>query len=112
MMEPSDIELVLRVRAGDTAAFGQLAERYREPLRRYFLALTGDPSRADDDAQETLLRLWLCRERYEPAGRFAGYLFRIARHYWLNQRKKEQKRPAPAALDDLDAGLPGTAFQV
>jgi len=111
-MEPSDIELMLRVRAGETAAFQELARRYREPLRRYFIALTGDPFQADDFAQETLLRLWLSRARYEPTGRFAGYLFRIARHYWLNQRKKQQKRPPAVALGAVEANPHATALQV
>lgn len=87
-MEPGDIELMLRVRQGDAAAFRLLAGRYREPLRRYFAAQLAEPGAADDAAQETLLRLWLSRERYEPTGRFASYLFRIARHHLLNQRKK------------------------
>jgi RNA polymerase sigma-70 factor (ECF subfamily) len=110
-MEPSDIELMLRVRAGDPAAFHQLARRYREPLRRYFAALAGSAGPVDDLAQETLLRLWLVRERYEPTGRFAGYLFSIARHHWLNQRKKQQKRPARLAPLE-EAALEAAPFQV
>src|SRR5262245_46972146 len=112
-MEPGDIELMLRVRAGEAVAFQRLAERYREPLRRYFAAVSGDASQADDLAQETLLRLWLARERYEPAGRFAGYLFGIARHHWLNQRRKQRRAPAPVELAVAEeAALQGAAFQV
>ena len=87
-MEPTDIELMLRVREGDVAAFRQLAERYRGPLRRFFAAVLADRSRVDDCDQETLLRLWLSRCRYEPTGRFSTYLFQIGRHHWLNERKK------------------------
>src|SRR5687767_13212663 len=79
----SDIELMLRAREGDAAAFAELARRYREPLRRYFAAQLADRSAAEDGVQETFLRLWLLRERYEPSGAFAAYLFRIARHYLL-----------------------------
>ena len=45
-------------------------------------------SQADDFVQETFLRLWLARSRYEPTGKFSTYLFQIGKHYWLNQRKK------------------------
>ncbi len=89
-MEPTDIELMLRAKDGDVAAFQELAHRYREPLRRFFASLLADRSQADDFAQETLLRLWSTRQRYEPTGRFSTYLFQIGRHYWLNQRNRFQ----------------------
>jgi len=87
-MEPTDIQLMLRVRQGDVEAFRMLAVRYREPLRRYFASLIADRIQADDYAQETLLRLWATRERYEPTGKFSVFLFQIGKRYWLNQRKK------------------------
>ncbi len=87
-MEPTDIELMLRVRDSDVAAFQELLRRYREPLRRFFAALLADPSQADDFVQETFLRLWIARHRYEPTGRFSSYLYQIGRHHWFNQRKK------------------------
>jgi RNA polymerase sigma-70 factor (ECF subfamily) len=99
-LEPTDIELMLRAKTGDAAAFHELVARYREPLRRFFASLLADRSLADDFAQETLLRLWLARQAYEPTGRFSTYLFQIGRHYWLNQRKKFRPREAPAGLEE------------
>ena len=46
-MQPTDIELMLRVRGGDVAAFRELVERYRGPLWRFFAAVLEDRSRAD-----------------------------------------------------------------
>src|SRR5213596_1446933 len=83
---------MLRVKAGDVAAFRMLVYRYREPLRRFFAAVLPDRSLADDCAQETFLRLWVSRERYEPAGRFSTYLFEIGKRHWLNERRR--LRPA------------------
>jgi RNA polymerase sigma-70 factor (ECF subfamily) len=104
-MEPTDIELMLRVRGGEVAAFRELLGRYREPLRRFFAALLADPSQAEDFVQETFLRLWLSRERYEPTGRFSTYLFQIGKHYWLNQRKKLRLPLAEEPIDpELRAG--------
>lgn len=104
-MEPTDIELMLRARAGDVAAFQHLAQRYREPLRRFFAAVLADPSQADDCVQETFLRLWLARGRYEPTGKFSTYLYQIGKHYWLNQRRKLRLELREAdALDDEAEG--------
>jgi RNA polymerase sigma-70 factor (ECF subfamily) len=104
-MEPSDIELMLRVREDEVAAFRELLARYREPLRRFFASLLADRSQVDDFVQETFLRLWLTRHRYEPTGRFSTYLFQIGKHYWLNQRKKFRPELGEVALDpDFQAG--------
>lgn len=99
-MEPTDSELMLRARAGDVAAFQQLALRYREPLRRFFAAVLADRSQTDDFVQETLLRLWVSRERYEPTGKFSTYLFQIGKHYWLNQRNRFRARIGETIIDD------------
>ena len=71
-MEPTDTELMLRVRNDDVAAFRELLRRYREPLRRFFAALLADRSQVDDFVQETFMRLWLHRRRYEPTGKFSA----------------------------------------
>ncbi len=99
MMEPDDITLMLQVRDGSVEAFRALVVRWRLPLRRFFASVIADPSLADDFAQETFLRLWILRDRYEATGRFSAYLFQIARFYWHNQRKRY--RPE-TPLDDLD----------
>jgi RNA polymerase sigma-70 factor, ECF subfamily len=99
-MRLTDIELMLRARDNDTTAYRELMDRYRAPLRRYFASLLADPSQADDFVQETFLRLWLSRQRYEPTGRFSTYLFQIGKHYWLNQRKKFRPEIGMMTLDE------------
>ena len=113
--EPTDIALMLRVRqTGDPQAFALLAARYRTPLRRFFAALLPDAGQADDFAQETLLRLWTSRTRYEPTGSFSAYLFQIGRHYWLNQRVRYRAQAAQevstnSAAFELEIPLPARA---
>jgi RNA polymerase sigma-70 factor, ECF subfamily len=99
--ESTDIELMLRAQNGDAAAFHELVRRYREPLRRFFAAMLADRSQADDFVQETFLRLWLARSRYEPTGKFSTYLFQIGKHYWMNQRKKLRLEVSFDHLDEI-----------
>src|SRR5438093_11809455 len=105
-MRATDIELMLRAREDDAAAFQELANRYREPLRRYFASLLADRTQADDFVQEAFLRLWLCRQRYEPSGKFSTYLYQIAKHYWLNQRKKFRPEFTVEELDETMVAAP------
>lgn len=102
----SDTDLMLRVRdEDDSNAFAELAGRYRGPLTRFFAAVLADTALADDGAQETLLRLWLLRARYEATGRFSSYLFQIARHYSLNQQERYRARLARETSTGIGDGV-------
>ena len=92
--ESEDIELMAAVREGDQQAFAALVYRYRARLRRFYLSLGEEADSAEDLAQETLLRLWVARERYEPHGRFSTYLFQIARNCRLNALRSRKRHPA------------------
>jgi RNA polymerase sigma-70 factor (ECF subfamily) len=92
---------MLRVRDdADRVAFGLLAGRWRPRLRAFFAATLADRQAADDHAQETLLRLWLLRERYQPTGRFEAYLLTIARHHGQNAQVKFRARAARETSGD------------
>ncbi len=101
-----DVSLMCRVqRFGDSTAFALLAARYRGPLKRFFAALLPYPDQSDDFAQETLLRLWLIRERYRPTGNFSAFVFQIARHFYLNQRIRQQRKVYREIAVDAEGAL-------
>jgi RNA polymerase sigma-70 factor (ECF subfamily) len=56
-MDASDSELLKRHLEGDGAAFGEIVDRYAEPLVRLASRLSGDTALAQDLVQETFLRL-------------------------------------------------------
>jgi RNA polymerase sigma-70 factor (ECF subfamily) len=105
-MEPTDIQLMLRVREGDLEAFQALVQRHRASLRRFLAAMLKDAESAEDAVQETLLRLWLLRGRYEPTAAFSTYLFQIARNHAMNARKRLYRDACQKAwnMDDLAEG--------
>jgi len=96
----SDPELMARAKAGDTDAFAVLVERYRRRLCAFFYRLCQDREEASDAAQETLVRLWLARERYRPTARFTTYLYSIAWHHWLNRVRAMKSRPPVVPLEE------------
>ncbi|MCL5670264.1 MAG: hypothetical protein M1423_03065 [Acidobacteria bacterium] len=51
----SDLELMLRVRQGDSESFDELLRRYRAPLVKYFCRMVRDQALAEDLAQEAFL---------------------------------------------------------
>lgn len=66
--------------------FIELAAAEQESLRRFLRGLCGgDGFRADDIAQEALLKAYLSFERFQGRSRFSTWLFRITYNCWYDQ---------------------------
>lgn len=79
-----------------------LVEEVQGPLRRFLCVLCGgDASRADDLAQEALLKAYLSFEGFEGRARFSTWLFRIAYNCFYDWRKAESRNPAVLSGDGL-----------
>ena len=79
-----------------------LVEEVQWPLRRFLCVLCGgDASRADDLAQEALLKAYLSFEGFEGRARFSTWLFRIAYNCFYDWRKAESRNPAVLSGDGL-----------
>lgn len=90
----SDEDLVRRLRRGDLAAFDALYARYDRRLYGYVRRMVGDGGGVDDLFQDILLTV--LRDRtYDPArGRFAAWLFMVARNRCLAEQRREHTREA------------------
>ena len=63
----------------DKAQFIEMVSREQESLRRFLCVLCrGDAFRADDIAQEALLKAYLSFGKFEGRAKFSTWLFRIA----------------------------------
>lgn len=97
----ADVEIMLRVKAGDESAFEEIVRRFRPQLAGFFYAMCWNADTAQDCAQEVLLRLWLYRERYQPtSARLSSYVFIIARNHWASVCRKLKCRPKAVSLDE------------
>jgi len=87
-----DVQLMLKVSAGDNTAFEQLVRRYQDRLVGFFFYVIHDRSVCEDLAQEAFLRVYKSRERYEPTARFSTWLFRIAHNLASNHKRGAARR--------------------
>ena len=71
-------ELVLRARAGDRDAQAALTASHGERVLRFLQVMTGDPSAADDLAQDTWSTALAKLDQLAAPERFANWLLAIA----------------------------------
>ena len=102
--EQDEAALVARVRAGDRAAFGALAERYAGVARRVARAVLGDPDDADDAAQDALLSALVKLDQYDPRRPFGPWLLRIVANAATDRRRRRTVRRAEQLDPALVAG--------
>jgi RNA polymerase sigma-70 factor, ECF subfamily len=84
---PSDEDLMLRVAAGEQAAFHELASRYAPRAAGLARRLTGSESEAEDVVQEALLRVWINAPRWRPLAAFRTWFYRIVVNLCLNRQR-------------------------
>ena len=94
-----DIDLMLRVKAGDWLSFAALMDRHRATVERFLYNKVRDRALAEELAQETFLRVYRARVTYEPTARFKSWLFQIASHLASNSRRDRRREKCHESLD-------------
>lgn len=104
-----DVQLMLRVKEGDEAAFADLVRKYQDRLLAIFTNMFGDSSLAEDLTQEVFLRVYRARRGYEPTAKFSTWLFQISNNLAQNSRRSKGRRKEVqfAAGADSQAVRPG-----
>lgn len=98
--DPTDLDLVVAARSGDTASFGELVRRHGPRLLGLARQVVG-PNLAEDVVQEAMI------DAYRGLGGFSGnsavgtWLYRIA----LNRCLAERRRRRPQIVDAEPLGL-------
>jgi RNA polymerase sigma factor (sigma-70 family) len=59
-------------------------------LRAFARMLCGDRDRADDLAQETLMKAWAARDRYVAGSSFRAWTYTILRHHYFGQIRRQR----------------------
>jgi RNA polymerase sigma-70 factor (ECF subfamily) len=94
----SDRELVYAARVGDTVAFDTLFYRYRDGIFRLGLAITKDPSAAEEITIDTFARAHRALARLEPDDSLRPWLYRVAVNLSYNRRPR--KNVVVSSLED------------
>jgi RNA polymerase sigma-70 factor (ECF subfamily) len=96
----SDEELMMRCRNGDMSAFELLVMRYKDPILNFAYRSIGDYHRAEDLTQETFIRVFNYKNRYEPKCKFKNFIYLIAKNLCRNEIRNRNRRKT-SFLEDL-----------
>ncbi|WP_436760149.1 RNA polymerase sigma factor [Streptosporangium sp. V21-05] len=102
----TDELLVVRCRLGEREAFAELVRAWHDPVWNYVRGMLG-PSRADDVAQEVWVAVVRGLPRLREPGRFAPWLFTIARRAVADRLREEYARPEVPAEEERASADPG-----
>lgn len=94
-----DTELMRRVQAGDEAALGALMQRWERPVKAVIGRLVLNAREAEDLAQETFVRVWQQRAKFNPQAEFRPWIFAIAVNLARNRLRWWRSRPE-VSLDE------------
>jgi RNA polymerase sigma-70 factor (TIGR02960 family) len=93
-LQPLRLEELVRrrVRAGDEAAFRELADAFRGELQAHCYRILGSVQDAEDLVQETLLAAWRGLDGFEGRASLRSWLYRIATNRCLNALRDRGRR--------------------
>ncbi len=86
----SDEELMALLSQGDQAALAELVRRYQNDIFRFSLHYVRDIERAKEMSQETFIRVYVARARFDATRKFRPWLLCIARNLCLNEIKRKK----------------------
>jgi RNA polymerase sigma-70 factor (ECF subfamily) len=104
------MDLLERFTAGDLDAFEALLRQHQHQVYAWIVRIVRDSGIAEDLTVETFWRIYRSRARFDPAGNFGAWAYRIATNAALDHlRKSRRETELPA---DLPAErCPDTALQ-
>lgn len=92
-MDASDSDLMIRLAQGEDQALDLLMRRWGDRVASFLYRMTGRHDVAADLAQETFVKLYQARARYNPSGSFATWLFTIATNLGRNHARWLRRHP-------------------
>ena len=104
-----DVQDMSRLAAGHDAALNELMERHGEKLFHYLVRSLQNEDDAADLAQETFVKVYQSRTRFDPSQKFSTWLYAIASNL-VRDRYRWRSRHPQVSLD-AESDATGDSFR-
>src|SRR5260370_36796526 len=85
---------MVRLREGDDLALNELMERWQKPLHSFILRYVGNYADSIELAQETFVRVYQNRSRFNFKSKFSTWLLAIATNLCRHHPRWRTRHPA------------------
>lgn len=90
---PGDLELIERIREGESSALDLLYRRYSSPVYSLVWKVLQNPDEAQDVALDVFWQIWRQADRYDPSrGAPPAWIFTLARSRAIDRLRARQRR--------------------
>ena len=103
----TDAELIKKIASGDPQAFEKIFQKYKSHVYGLSLRLLASSSLAEDNSQETWIKVVQAASQYEDTGSAQAWILRIAKNTALNTIRKrgwEQELTSEDSEEIADTG--------
>ncbi|MGA7992487.1 MAG: sigma-70 family RNA polymerase sigma factor [Thermoanaerobaculia bacterium] len=102
-----DLELVERIKRGDSSALDALYERYSSPVYSLVWKILQNPEEAEDVALDVFWQIWRQADRYDPSrGAPPAWIFTVARSRAIDRlRARHRREDRTISFDDPAVNL-------
>jgi len=107
----SDAGLMVALQEGRTSAMEDLIERWQARLTGFVFRYIQSEAVARDIVEETFVRIYLARDRYDPRRSFTSWMFGIAANLcrnqfrWWARRRENSLDNLPEPTDPVDPAI-------
>ncbi len=85
--------------------FDQIYQDCFDPVYRYVLSLSQDPTVAEEITQETFFKAMRSLDQFQGKSSLKSWLCAIARNLWLSAQRKKCPRPLEEAISLADPAI-------
>ena len=85
-----ELNWIVAARQGDRTAFNRLVEAYQVPVYNLAYRMLGNPSEAEEAAQEAFLRGYTRLNTYQPDKKFSNWILSITSHYCIDRLRRRR----------------------
>ena len=106
----TDEDLIFGFQEGNTEAFNEIVDRYKNPLYNFVCRLLGDPMFSEDIVQETFVRVYRNKHRYHRIAKFSTWIYTIASNLAKTELRRRKVKQffsiSSKGTDEKDYDLP------
>jgi RNA polymerase sigma-70 factor (ECF subfamily) len=111
----TDEELIFSFQEGNTDAYTEIVNRYKDKLTNFVYRYVGSYDECDDIVQDTFVKVYVSKHLYKEIAKFSTWIYTIAINLAKTKLIKKQKYKTFSISDayddeDKDFDIPDTAF--